>query len=780
MVGLALVSGQVRAADPQRVAADADSTSTRVDTYRSTLDSYCVTCHNKQLDVPSDRPLRLDTLDLSNVAANARVWEEVVKKLRTGAMPPARSRRPPDAEAAALASWLENQLDRASVVRPDPGRLPPIHRLSRTEYRNAVRDLLSLDDLPKELDIELLLPADNTVGFDTMAELLFVTPTLMEGYLNAARKISRVAIGDPTLPLIVDTYPLGLELPQDDHFDELPLGTRGGTAVRRYFPQDGEYAIKVALSGAAREPHQLEVSVDGERVKLFEIGGAAARPRSADDDDDGGLQVRLPVRAGLRTVGVTFVKRTSAYTESLVRPFRRGRGQQPAVSAVTISGPYGASGASDTPSRRRLFICRPSGTADEEACARKITATLLRRAYRRAVADADVISVLPFYREGRSEAGFERGIQRVLERVLVSPEFLFRIEYRPADVAPATGYRISDVELASRLSFFLWSSIPDDELLNAAVSGTLRRPGVLERQVRRMLADERSDALITNFAAQWLYLRDLAARRPNDRMFPDFDEGLGQAFVSETELFIGSVLRNNQSVLELLSSDYTFLNERLARHYGIPNVYGSQFRRVRLDQGSHRGGLLGHGSILTLTSYATRTSPVVRGKWVLENIMGAPPPPPPPNVPALKETGPSEKPLSMRERMIQHRVNPVCANCHSRMDPLGFALENFDAVGRWRIDESGRPVDTKAELPDGTILEGIEGLRRVLMRRPEQFVSTLTGKLLAYAVGREIGYFDAPAIRAIVRHAAADDYRLSSLIVGIVNSVPFQMRRSES
>jgi mono/diheme cytochrome c family protein len=746
--------------------------------HRAVIDRYCVTCHNQRSKIPAANPLLLDTIDLADLGARAEIWEKVVRKLRTDAMPPAGAPRPEPAVSDRLASWLESRLDQAAVASPNPGRAPAVRRLTRTEYRNAVRDLLALEDLPKELDVDLLLPADNTVGFDTVAELLFVTPTLMEGYVTAARKISRVAVGDPTLPLIVDTYRLPLELPQDDQLAELPFGTRGGALIRRHFPVDGEYLIKVELAGAAREPHDLEVTIDGERVGLFPIGFEQRRQTEYEDDRDAAPQLRIPVRAGPRTVAVTFVKKTSAANEALVRPYRRSRGALPSVAAVTISGPQEPSGAPDTPTRRRLFVCRPATASAEEACARRILLTLTRRAYRRAVANADVDEPLRFYREGRAEGGFDTGIQRALERVLVSPEFLLRAEYPRANASRATAYAVTDVELASRLSFFLWSSIPDDELLTVAVEGRLRSPGMLQQQVQRMLKDERADALVSNFAAQWLYLRDLQARRPNDRMFPDFDDGLRQALLRETELFFGSILREDRSAVDLLKADYTFLNQRLAQHYGIPNVYGSHFRRVTLGPESVRAGLLGQGSVLTLTSYATRTSPVVRGKWILENILGAPPPPPPPNVPALKETTDGGKVLTMRDRMAQHRTNAVCASCHARMDPLGFALENFDAVGRWRTrDESGSSIDASGVLPEGTKFDGIKGLRQVLLARPELFVTTLTEKLLTYAVGRQLGYADAPAVRGIVRAAAGSDYHFSSVIAGIVSSTPFQMRQ---
>jgi hypothetical protein len=630
------------------------------------------------------------------------------------------------------------------------------------------------------MDIDLMLPSDSTVGFDTTAEQLFVTPTLMEAYVAAARKISRIAVGDARLAQMVDIYRLPLELPQDDHFDELPLGTRGGTAIRRYFPLDGEYAVKIDLSGPTREAFDLEVSLDGERVSLVKVGGpesAAAKAPRFEAEGNAPIEVRFPVRAGPREVGVTFVRKTSAANEALVRPFRRGMGQQPAVSAVTISGPSGNVGAGDTPSRRRIFVCRPQSAQEEDPCARRIVSGLARRAFRRPVTAAEVTRLFPFYKEGKAEAGFDAGVERVVERILVSPEFLLRAEYPSRTAARDQAYAVTDVELASRLSFFIWSSIPDEELLNAAISGKLREPATLERQVKRMLADPRAHALVTNFAAQWLLVRDLQARRPNDRFFPDFDEGLRRALLQETDLFLESIVREDRSVLDLLSANYTFLNERLARHYGIPNVYGSHFRRVTLNGGHVRGGLLGQGSVLTLTSYATRTSPVVRGKWILENILGSPPPPPPPNVPALRETSAEGQVLSMRERMEQHRANPVCASCHARMDPLGFALENFDAVGRWRtVGEAGETLNASGVLPDGTALDGIAGLRRVLLARPDQFATTLAEKLLSYAVGRELAYYDAPAIRSVVRNAAGENYRFSSLIMGIAKSTPFQMR----
>jgi mono/diheme cytochrome c family protein len=754
--------------------------------HREVLTRYCVTCHNERLKTAG---LTLDSVDVAKVSEGAEVWEKVVRKLRTGAMPPVGMPRPDQDTADALAAWLEGELDRAASAKPDPGKLPNLHRLSRTEYQSAIRDLLALDNLPREMDIATLLPADNSSsGFDNLADLLFVSPTIMERYLSAARKISRMAVGDPSFPVIVDTYRLpftpvnmgaasSAEPQQDVHLDELPFGTRGGILINSYYPLDGEYAVKIEFVGKAREPHELEVSVDGERVRLVTIPLPADRPKVQakgfyEDEPDKALELRLAMKAGPRAVGVTFVEKTSALGEEMVR--RRGS-RLPSLASVTISGPYSSRGPGDTPSRRRIFVCRPAKPSEEAPCAEQILSTLARRAYRRPVTEVDLQDLLPFYAAGRAEEGFDTGIQRALERLLVSPQFLFRVE---RDAAVANGpHRISDLELASRLSFFLWSSIPDDELLAVATQGQLKDPAVLEQQVLRMLADDRSHALVTNFAAQWLYLRDILEKRPDQARFPDFDDSLRQAFLRETELFFGSILRENRSVLDLLSANYTFVNERLAKHYAIPNVYGSHFRRITFDDGSVRGGLLAQGSILALTAYANRTSPVLRGKWILDNILAAPPPPPPPNIPALKETTTTGKALSMREAMVQHRANPVCASCHARMDPLGFALENFDAVGRWRTrSESGEPIDAAAVL-DGNTFEGLPGLRKFLMNRPEQFVKTVTEKLLTYAIGRNLDYYDAPAVRQIARAAARADFSLSSLILGVVKSTPFQMRK---
>ena len=790
--GCLLATASLAMSAPAAAAGEANAASVE-----ATLNRYCVTCHNERIvngrgTAPSmlvsqlrTAGLALDMLDPNHVGGDSDSWERVIRKLEARTMPPVGRPRPDEATYGEVIGWLEAELDRAAENAPNPGRRPALHRLSRTEYQNAVRDLLALDNLPKEFDVSTLLPADNvTSGFDNLAELLFVSPATLERYLAAARKISRLAVGDTSMPPIVDRYQLDRDLIQDGHLDGLPLGTRGGTLIRSHLPADGEYVLTVEFAQAARDEHEVEVSVDGERVSLFSIGG---RPlvRGASGvfafEAEPPVDVRVPLGAGPREIAVAFLQKTGARHESLVRASRRGQRREPSIATVTLSGPYGVDGAGDTPSRERIFTCRPGGAAAAaEPCAREILSILARRAYRRPVTDADLDLLVPFYEEGRAEGGFDRGIQRALERLLVSPEFLYRIERDPEGVDPGASYRVGALELASRLSFFLWSSIPDDELLDRAIDGTLGDPAVLEAQVQRMLADRRSRALVDNFAEQWLYLRDVEAKEPDPGFFPGFDENLRQAFQRETELFIDSVLREDRSVSDLLTADYTFVNERLARHYGIPYVYGSHFRRVPLD-GTARRGLLGQGGILTLTSYATRTSPVLRGKWILENLLASPPPPPPPDIPSLAETTDDGAALSMRAAMERHRANPACASCHAQMDPLGFALENFDAVGRWRNrGESNDAIDASGVLPDGTSFEGPEGMRQALLREPKRFVATVTEKLLTYALGRNVESYDMPAVRAIVRDAERNDYRFSSIVLGIVRSTPFQMRMSQS
>jgi hypothetical protein len=754
----------------------------------ATINKYCVTCHSDRLKTGG---LTLASADLAHPAANAETWEKVVRKLRTGAMPPAGAPRPDRATSDSVAAFLEREIDRDAIARPQPGKLSRVHRLSRTEYQNAVRDLLALDALPKEIDYSLLLPPDNSSsGFDNIADLLFVSPAVMERYLDAAEKISRLAVGDPAAPVMVNRYRLQAEQWQGARVDELPWGTRGGLAVKSHFPADGEYLIKVQLAAPPAEPHQLEISIDGERAQIITVGGngggrgrgrgtppPSPQARTGEPEPDRSLEFRIPIKAGPRLVGVTFIERNEVRDEATLRPRMRGRGFEPALSMVTISGPYDVKGPGDSPSRRRIFSCH----ADTDPCVRQTLSALARRAFRRPVTAADLDDLLPFYAAGRKErgdaGGFDLGIERALERLLVSPQFLFRIEHESADAAPGAAYRVSDLDLASRLSFFLWSSIPDDELLDAAARGQLTKPVVLEQQVRRMLKDPRSASMVTNFAAQWLFLRDIESKQPDGLLFPDFDESLRSAMFRETELFLDSVLREERSVLDLLTANFTFVNERLAKHYGIPNIAGSQFRRVTFPEGSTRGGLLGQGSILTLTSYATRTSPVVRGKWVLENLLSAAPPPPPANIPALKtEGGDTGAPLTMREAMTAHRANPSCAGCHARMDPIGFAMENFDAVGRWRDRDAGAAIDASGVFPDGTSFSGMAGLKTALLRDRDQFVNTVAEKLLMYALGRNLQYYDAPAVRTIVREAAASRYTLSSLVMGVVKSTPFQMR----
>lgn len=746
------------------------------------LSKYCYSCHNERLKTAG---LMLDKLDVANIPANSETWEKVARKLRTGMMPPSGLPRPERLAADALAGQIETALDRAATANPNPGRTEALHRLNRNEYRNVVRDLLDL-----EIDVASLLPADDaSYGFDNIAGILRVSPALMERYTSAARKISRVAVGARSIPATDDTFRLPSDLSQEDHIEGLPLGTRGGISIPYTFPLDADYEFRVKLAAEyqglvrpAAEPHQIEISIDGQRVQLFTIGDDPSKR-----DADANLRVRLFVKAGPHQVATAFLKKSSALAESLRSSFLRpsiGAGGdtrlQPYIGSVTINGPFDAKGPGDTPSRGRIFVCRPTGKMDPEPCARKMLSTLARRAYRRPVTEADLGILMRFYRDGVADGGFESGVELALRRLLVSPTFLFRIERDPPGAVPATPYRIGDIELASRLSFFLWSSIPDDELLDQAVRGRLKDPAVLERQVRRMLDDTRSQALVRNFTGQWLYLRNLPDKTPDSELFPDFDDGLRQAFGREAELLFGSFLHGNASAVEMLTANYTFLNERLARHYGIPNVYGNRFRKVPLTNPA-RGGLLGLGSILLVTSNPNRTSPVVRGKWLLENLLGTPPPPPPPNVPSLKENNEIDRPLSVRERLEAHRANPACASCHKLMDPLGFAMENFDAVGQWRtVSEAGTPIDSSGVLVDGTAVDGPAALKRALVSRPDSFVITLTEKLLTYALGRGLEYYDAPAVRKVTRDAGGGNASLPSLIMNIVRSAPFQMRRSQS
>jgi mono/diheme cytochrome c family protein len=773
---------------------------------RGLVIQYCVSCHNERLKAGN---LLLDNADADQVSGAVETWEKVIVKLRSRAMPPPGRPRPDNATYNAVASWLETELDRAAVAHPNPGRPAALHRLNRTEYANAIRDLLG-----QEIDGTSMLPADQQAhGFSTNADALSMEPALLDRYLTAATAIARLAVGDPTIRPAFERYGAVKGNPneqthlwQTDRLGEdFPLGSRGGIAARHYFPVDAEYVVKVRLQRTSADvirglnvQSQIEVRVDGTRVGQFRLGGGQelATQALADDRDakadallnaDDALQVRVPLKAGLRQVVATIVKIDNVQPEGLGPgrlPIWSFEGDVPsvpvAISSLLIGGPYNAKVPEDSPSRRRIFVCQPNSTAEETACATKILSTLARRAYRRPATEEDVQTLLGFYKTARAAGSFDTGICAALERVLVSPDFLFRIEVDPDAVAPGTVYRVSDVALASRLSFFLWSSIPDDELLDLAIRGRLGAQGVLDQQVRRMLADPRArSALVQNFFEEWLQTRNVALLTPENTKFPWFDDNLRMAFVKETELFLEAQMKEDRSIVDLLTSNVTFLNEQLARHYGISGVYGSHFRRVTLTD-ENRFGLLGKASVLAVTSYPTRTSPTIRGKWLLENILAAPVPPPPPNVAALEASNKGATPLSVREMLEIHRKDPVCASCHARMDPLGFSLENFDAIGQWRTTDAGAAINPSGVLLDGTRVEGPAALRRALVAQRKEFVRTVTGKLLTYGVGRQMEYYDAPAIRAIVRAAAADDYRWSSTILGIVKSTPFQMRRAGS
>jgi len=771
------------------------------------VNQYCIGCHNSRATTSATvSGVILDKADLTRAGDSAAIWEKVIKKLHAGAMPPVGMPRPDAATQTALISYLETSLDRRAATHPNPGRHLP-HRLNRAEYQNAIRDLLSL-----EVEAASLLPADDSVdGFDNNADSLGVSPSLLERYLSAAAKISALAVGDPSIGPSSETYRIRGDASQTSQNEDLPPGTRGGLMALHTFPLDGEYVIKVKLLeinlGSIRGleyEHQLEVTVDGERVLLAPVGGPEDYTQSSLNATNvvnslaERLQVRVKVKAGQRKVGAAFLQRSVAQGGNRLQPFQRStliatdHLGVPHVENVTVSGPFNATGASDTPSRRRLFTCTPTTlhepqarpeqsrgakARDERPCAEKIVSTLARRAYRRPLTDADLASLMKFYDAGRADGSFDRGVEMALRAVLVSPKFIFRIEQDPGGVTPGSPYRISDLELASRLSFFLWSSIPDDELLDAASRGRLRRPEELERQVRRMLADPRAQALVANFAGQWLHIRNLKNTTPDKNDFPDFDDNLRQAFERELDLFVGSIINEDRSVLDLMTADYTFVNERLAKHYRIPNVYGPDFRRVTIIEDARRG-LLGKGGILLVTSHADRTSPVVRGKWILDNLVGTPPPPPPPVVPPFPEETPGA-PKTVRARMELHRASPACAGCHKVMDPIGLALENYDAVGVWRTLEAGMPIDASGELADGSTINGVVELRESLLKRPELLVSTMTEKLLTYALGRSVEADDMPAVRTILRGAVADNYRFSSLVRGIVTSVPFQMRRAD-
>jgi Protein of unknown function (DUF1592)/Protein of unknown function (DUF1588)/Protein of unknown function (DUF1585)/Protein of unknown function (DUF1587)/Protein of unknown function (DUF1595)/Planctomycete cytochrome C len=759
-------------------------------TVRQFVTQYCTACHNQRTQTGG---LALDTMDFENLPAGADVWEKVIRKVRVGMMPPAGVRHPDAATRSALLTSLSSTLDQAARANPNPGR-PALHRLNRTEYANVIRDLLDL-----EVEARTLLPPDDSAyGFDNVADVLGVSATLMEQYVSAAGKVSSLAVGDPDVSPGAEVYRIPQEASQDKHVEGLPFGTVGGILAKPTIQVAGQYELSAkffrtnlgVLRGLEYE-HWLEYSVDGERVHLTKVGGPDDWAANLEnntliaDEIEQRAKARVTLTAGPHEIAAAWLKKSGASDPvRTTRPIRSSHDTRdpmgiPHLSTFTIAGPFDPIGSGDTASRRRIFSCEPTKGV-EDRCARQIISTLVRRAYRGQGTDADVERLMGFYRRGHQERDFERGIQVALQRILASPKFVFRAERDPRNAVPGKAYRISDLELASRLSFFLWSSIPDDELLQVASEGKLNTPSGLERQVRRMLADPKSKRLVANFAGQWLYLRNLSNHQPNSMEFPDFDDNLRQSFRRESEMFFESIIREDRNVLDLMTADYTFVDERLAKHYGIPNVYGSHFRRVNVTDEA-RKGLLGKGAILTVTSYATRTSPVVRGRWILDNILNAPPPPPPRDIviPPLPEGNGQDRILTMRERMEEHRKNPICANCHRLFDPIGLAMENFDAVGEWRTRDGGSlgsPIDASGELLDGTRVDGVVSLRQALLRQPELFVGTVVEKLMTYALGRGVAAHDMPTVRAVVRDTARRDYRFSAIVLGIVNSTPFTMR----
>jgi Protein of unknown function (DUF1592)/Protein of unknown function (DUF1588)/Protein of unknown function (DUF1585)/Protein of unknown function (DUF1595)/Protein of unknown function (DUF1587)/Planctomycete cytochrome C len=753
---------------------------------RALVDKYCVTCHNQKAKTAG---LSLEAADFVRPSNTADVWEKVIRKVRAEMMPPVGAPRPDKAALDSLAAYLETSIDKVAALNPNPGRTV-LHRLNRAEYGNAIRDLFAIS----ALDVTALLPADTEAyGFDNIADVLGTSPALMERYLSAAWKVASLAVSDPKITPTIETFRVRYDLSQHDHIEGLSVGTRGGMLIKYDFPVDGEYVIRPRLwkttvnqLGGLEQAHDLEITFDGARVKLARVGGPEDErnsyefPSSTADEIEKRFETRLSVKAGLHAVGVAFLKKSSAPSVDLLQPFLRDRidpispAGMPELDRVTVEGPFNPKAGSDSPSRRRLFVCHPAANADPLPCAKTILSTVARRAYRRPLTEAETSRLVGFFQSGQKKnSNFDEGIENALAFMLVSPQFLFRFEFDPPNVAAGATYRVSDLELASRLSFFLWSSIPDDQLLNLAIQGRLKNPVVLEQQVKRMLADERARALGANFAGQWLYLRNMQSVKPDDDAFPDFDDNLRQSLKRETEMLFESIVLEDRPALELLTANYTFVNERLAKHYGIPGIYGDQMRRVTVKD-DYRRGLLGHGSILTITSLANRTSPVNRGKYVLTNILGTPPPSPPANVPPLNEA--PEKSLSMRERMAQHRSNVVCANCHKLMDPIGLALENFDGIGRWREMDGEAPIDPSDTLYNGIKVNGPASLREIVLSHPDQFVRTMTEMLMTYGLGRGVEYYDMPTIRSIVKDAARNNYRFSSLVLGVVKSPPFQMK----
>ena len=794
-------------------------TSETVSPQRALLDQYCVSCHNQAMvnSTPVEGEnllftqlrglgMTLDKENVDDVSENPEVWEKVVRKLRVGVMPPPDNPRPGHEDYSEFRYWLEEQLDQANAEKVNPGRTQSFHRLNQAEYQTVIGQLLGL-----KLDVEELIPADppDRNGFDNNAEVLSLSPVLMERYVSAAHKIAELAVGATPLGMSIKSYEVPLNLIQNDRLDDqLPFGSRGGAAVTHNFPVDGLYRIKVKLQTnyvdfvrGYDQPHQIEVSLDGERIDVFEFGGDApgmpapysfaGNIRGSDDWEefmmaiaDEGFELEIPVQAGPRVIGATF-PREIWEAEGIDQPRLFGYhlavtelpDSNPALGSVSIEGPIVSQGPGLTPSREIIFSCIPEDYDAERGCAKEILTGLARKAYRRPLTEDDWLELSEFFESGFKEEGFDKGIQLALERILVAPDFLWRIQQDPEGLLPGESYEITDVELASRLSFFLWSGGPDEELLSLAENGRLRESGILKSQVTRMMDDPKAEAFIKNFIGQWLYLRNLDNVYPLPSAFPEFDDNLRESFKQETELFFDEQIREDHSLLDLFTANYSFLNERLADHYGVQGIYGNHFRKVSLD-GHKRGGLLGHGSLMTVTSYPNRTSVVLRGKFVLDNLLGSPPPEPPPNVPALEESSQTGKQLTMREAMAQHRENPACRVCHAAMDPIGFSLENYDAVGKWRDMFAGVDVDASGLLPDGAAFNGRKGLENLILDRPTDFVATVTEKLLTYALGRGVEYYDMPTVRSIVRRSEQEDFSWSSLILGVVKSAPFQMRRT--